>query len=88
MEIYALDHVQLAMPAGHEESARAFYVAVLGLAEHVKPVNLRGCGGVWFVGGSLKLHLGAEAEFQPVKEAQPALLVHDLEAVDAEYTAA
>ena len=88
MEIYALDHVQLAMPAGQEESAKAFYVGVLGLAEHVKPVNLRGRGGVWFVGGSLKLNLGAEAEFRPIKEAQPALLVRDLEAAAAEYTAA
>ena len=88
MEIYALDHVQLAMPAGQEESAKAFYVGVLGLAEHVKPVNLRGRGGVWFVGGSLKLNLGAEAEFQPIKEAQPALLVRDLEAAAAECIAA
>lgn len=33
MKIYAIDHVQLAMPAGEEEKARAFYNEVLGIEE-------------------------------------------------------
>jgi hypothetical protein len=35
-----LDHVQLAMPAGQESQARAFYAGVLGLTEEIKPANL------------------------------------------------
>ena len=35
-EIIDLDHVQLAMPAGQEAAARAFYSGVLGLTEEVK----------------------------------------------------
>jgi 4-hydroxyphenylpyruvate dioxygenase-like putative hemolysin len=31
--IIAIDHVQLAMPAGAEDVARAFYDGVLGLSE-------------------------------------------------------
>ena len=33
MTIYVIDHVQLAMPAGEEEKARAFYNRVLGIEE-------------------------------------------------------
>ncbi len=88
MEIYALDHVQLAIPAGQEDEARAFYVGVLGLAEQPKPANLVGRGGVWFVSGSLKLHLGVDPDFRPSKKAHPALLVRDVEAAATECSAA
>jgi len=77
-EIIGLDHVQLAMPAGQEDRARAFYVGVLGLVEEPKPANLAARGGVWFKGGSLQLHLGVEADFRPAKKAHPALLVTGL----------
>lgn len=77
-EIAALDHVQLAMPAGEEERAREFYSGLLGLAEVPKPANLAPRGGVWFEGGSLRLHLGVEAEFRPARKAHPALLVRHL----------
>ena len=40
MKVYAIDHVQLAMPPHQEEQARAFYHEVLGLAETPKPANL------------------------------------------------
>ena len=88
MEIYGLDHVQLAMPVGQEDRAREFYSGVLGLTEQPKPPNLVGRGGVWFVGGSLKLHLGVETEFQPAKKAHPALLVRDIEVAASECAAA
>ena len=78
MEIIGLDHVQLAMPAGQEDHARAFYVGVLGLVEEPKPANLAVRGGVWFKAGSLRLHLGVEADFRPAKKAHPALLVTGL----------
>jgi catechol 2,3-dioxygenase-like lactoylglutathione lyase family enzyme len=77
--IYGLDHVQLAMPAGQEEEARAFYAGVLGLIEVPKPPHLARRGGVWFEGGALRLHLGVEAEFRPARKAHPALLVENLE---------
>ena len=76
--VLALDHVQLAMPAGGEDRARAFYRDVLGLTEVAKPANLAARGGVWFASGSLKLHLGVEADFRPARKAHPALLVENL----------
>ncbi len=45
MAILALDHVQLAMPAGREGEARAFYGGLLGFAEEIKPANLAARGG-------------------------------------------
>jgi catechol 2,3-dioxygenase-like lactoylglutathione lyase family enzyme len=76
--VVGLDHVQLAMPAGQEDVARAFYADVLGLIEEPKPANLATRGGVWFRGGSLRLHLGVEADFRPARKAHPALLVTGL----------
>jgi catechol 2,3-dioxygenase-like lactoylglutathione lyase family enzyme len=78
IEILSLDHVQLAMPAGKESSARAFYVGVLGLTEEAKPANLALRGGVWFRGGGLRLHLGIDPDFKPARKAHPAILVRGL----------
>ena len=80
-QILALDHVQLAMPAGGEDLARTFYRDLLGLDEIPKPANLARRGGVWFTAGSLKLHLGVEADFRPARKAHPALLVANLRAL-------
>lgn len=79
--VHGLDHVQLAMPAGEEARARAFYTGVLGLEEVSKPANLAKRGGAWFEGGALRLHLGVEADFRPAKKAHPALLVENLGAM-------
>ena len=46
-----LDHVQLAMPAGREPDAVAFYAGLLGLAEVPKPPVLAARGGCWFEHG-------------------------------------
>ena len=78
MRVYALDHVQLAMPRGLEDQARSFYRDVLGLTEVTKPPALAARGGVWFTGGSLNLHLGVEDDFRPARKAHPALLVEGL----------
>lgn len=86
--VIALDHVQLAMPAGGEDLARSFYRDVLGLAELPKPANLAARGGIWFTSGSLKLHLGVEAGFRPARKAHPAFLVENLPALLARCTAA
>lgn len=80
MQIVGLDHVQLAMPAGQEAAATAFYADVLGLSEVPKPEPLRTRGGCWFAGAGVALHLGVEADFAPARKAHPALRVADLEA--------
>ncbi len=81
MNIYSIDHIQLAMPEGEEPRARSFYEGILGLCEVPKPPDLAGRGGAWFVGGTIKLHLGVEADFRPARKAHPAFLVEDLEAL-------
>ncbi|MFN8016777.1 MAG: VOC family protein [Acidimicrobiales bacterium] len=75
MGIVGIDHVQLAMPPGGEDEARAFYVGLLGLGEVPKPPNLAARGGCWFELGATKVHLGVDADFRPARKAHPALLV-------------
>ena len=58
MRVRQLDHVQLAMPVGREDEARAFYQRVLGIPEVTKPPHLAARGGCWFERGPLKVHLG------------------------------
>ena len=43
-----------------------------------KPPELAQRGGAWFERGSLKIHLGVEADFRPARKAHPALLVKGL----------
>lgn len=69
---FALDHVQLAMPAGGEEKAREFYVHILGFVETEKPEHLRARGGLWLQSGVTQLHLGVDKAFVPAKKAHPA----------------
>lgn len=78
MSITALDHVQLAMPAGEEDRARAFYGKILGLTELEKPAQLAGRGGAWFGNGGVEVHLGVEDDFRPARKAHPAFNVRDL----------
>ena len=79
--ITGLDHVQLAMPVGEEDTARAFYCDILGMEERQKPAHLRGRGGCWFHAPGVELHLGVEDLFRPAAKAHPALLVDNLEKV-------
>jgi catechol 2,3-dioxygenase-like lactoylglutathione lyase family enzyme len=55
-----LSHVNVTIPPGGEEAARAFYGALLGLHEVPKPEAMRSTGGVWFDAGGLDLHLSVE----------------------------
>ncbi|MHB0991956.1 MAG: VOC family protein [Burkholderiales bacterium] len=75
MKVVRLDHVQLAMPAGAEPKARAFYGGLLELQEIPKPSEIASRGGVWFQCGSLQLHLGIESDFRPARKAHPALVI-------------
>src|SRR5215813_5246367 len=78
MYIDGIDHVQIAMPAGHEDAARQFYSGLLGIPEVPKPPDLARRGGVWFENNRVKVHLGVEADFRPARKAHPALIVRNL----------
>ncbi len=78
MGILGIDHVQLAIPAGGEEKARAFFINILGFQEIPKPAELAKRGGAWFQAGAVHLHLGVEADFCAARKAHPAFLVDDL----------
>jgi catechol 2,3-dioxygenase-like lactoylglutathione lyase family enzyme len=86
--VKSIDHVLLAMPAGREAEARAFYEGMLGIPEVKKPAVLTKRGGCWFEQGALKIHLGVEADFRPARKAHPALIVEDLASLQAALTAA
>ncbi len=83
VEYAAIDHVQLAMPAGEEDKARRFYADVLGLREEEKPAALAGRGGCWFTstGGEVHVHIGVDPEFRPAGKAHPAFAVRTLDAL-------
>jgi catechol 2,3-dioxygenase-like lactoylglutathione lyase family enzyme len=83
MPVIGIDHVQLAMPPGGEEPARAFYRDILGLPETPKPPELARRGGCWFETPGAKIHLGVDTNFHPATKAHPGLLVSDLQAIIA-----
>jgi catechol 2,3-dioxygenase-like lactoylglutathione lyase family enzyme len=86
--IRRLDHVQLAMPAGMEAEAVAFYEGVLGIPQVPKPDHLAVRGGCWFEDGDLKVHLGVDASFRPATKAHPAFVVDDVRSMAAAVAAA
>jgi catechol 2,3-dioxygenase-like lactoylglutathione lyase family enzyme len=88
MRVVGIDHVQLAMPAGREAEAVAFYEGLLGIARVPKPPHLAARGGCWFEDGAVKVHLGVDPEFRPATKAHPALLVDDVRALAAALSAA
>ena len=83
-----IDHVQLAMPAGAEESARRFYCDLLGMGELPKPPELARRGGCWFASGSVQVHLGVDADFRAAKKAHPALRCANYEGLTARLRSA
>ena len=78
MSVRRIDHILIAMPAGREDEARAFYHGILGLVEKAKPPQLAARGGCWFESGALQIHLGVEKNFIPARKAHPAFIVDDL----------
>jgi catechol 2,3-dioxygenase-like lactoylglutathione lyase family enzyme len=88
MAVRAIDHILIAMPAGREEEARAFYLGILGLSEKAKPQQLDDRGGCWFENGALRVHLGVEKDFRPAQKAHPAFIVDDLAGMIAKAKAA
>ena len=81
MNVIRIEHVQLAMPAGGEADAIAFYEGVLQINHVPKPPHLAARGGCWFERDSLKVHLGVDADFRPATKAHPAFIVEDLPAL-------
>jgi catechol 2,3-dioxygenase-like lactoylglutathione lyase family enzyme len=57
-----LSHINVTMPKGGEDLARAFYTGLLGLREIPKPESMRLRGGVWFDAGGLDVHLSVEEQ--------------------------
>ena len=74
----SIDHVQVAIPVGSEDVARAFYVGVLGLTEVPKPPEMAARGGAWFESGVVRVHVGVEESFVPAAKAHPALTMRGL----------
>lgn len=87
MAVIGLDHVQIAIPAGGEDQARAFYAGLLGMTEVPKPANLSP-SGCWFRGGSVSLHIGVDPAFRPALKAHPAFLADNLAGLRERLTAA
>lgn len=83
MRYERLHHVQLAIPPGGEDAARAYYAGVLGLSEIDKPAALRARGGCWFAGGGVEFHLGVQPDFQPAAKAHPGVVVDGLDELAA-----
>ncbi|MFC0187073.1 VOC family protein [Fictibacillus aquaticus] len=81
IEIKRFDHVQLCIPAGAEDEARAFYSGILGFPEKEKPESLKGNGGAWFQAGDIELHVGVENRDSYNSKSHPAFEVADVEAV-------
>lgn len=77
--ILDIHHIQLAMPEGQEDTARAFYCDVLKFSEVEKPAALQGRGGVWFETQKVRLHLGVETPFVPARKAHPGFRVGSLQ---------
>jgi len=88
VRVVGIDHVQLAMPAGREPEAMAFYGGLLGIRQVPKPAHLAARGGCWFEEGPVKLHLGVDARFHPATKAHLALLVDDLQSLAERLRAA
>ena len=88
MTLQAIHHVQLAMPPGGEDQARAFFRDLLGLPEQPKPPELAKRGGAWFESDRVRVHLGVETPFVPARKAHVAFVVDQVADLAARARAA
>lgn len=58
--ILAIHHANISIPAGEEDTARAFYCDLLGLIEISKPDALQENGGFWLKLANIDLHIGIQ----------------------------
>jgi catechol 2,3-dioxygenase-like lactoylglutathione lyase family enzyme len=77
IKIKRLDHIQICIPVGKENEARAFYTNIIGFAEIPKPIELIPNGGLWYQVGDIQFHIGTENEVNRSKR-HPAFEVIDL----------
>ncbi len=86
--VLAIDHVQIAVPAGSEAACRAFYLDVVGFREIERPVTGAGRSFLWVAVGGQQIHFRPDPEFQPAQFAHPGFLARDLRALAARLEAA
>jgi len=79
--VVGVDHVQLAMPAGREAEARAFYSGVLGIPRAGQARRARGARRGLVRARSAQGPPGRGPDFRPARKAHPGLLVRDLDAL-------
>lgn len=78
--IRSIHHVQITIPKGAEDEARAFYCELLSLKEVPKPDALAGRGGFWIEVGDQQVHVGTEDGVERERsKAHVAYLADDLE---------
>jgi catechol 2,3-dioxygenase-like lactoylglutathione lyase family enzyme len=81
MTITNIHHVQITIPPGAENDARAFYCSLLGLLEIEKPESHKPRGGLWIKVGNRELHIGVEDNInRAVSKAHVAYQVDDVRA--------
>jgi catechol 2,3-dioxygenase-like lactoylglutathione lyase family enzyme len=85
---YGVHHVQLAIRPSGEDTARAFYIGVLGMTEVDKPPELAKRGGLWLRTDALELHLGTDPGHIPSAKAHPGIRTTALDALAARLEAA
>ncbi len=73
--IDGIHHVQIAIPPGGEELARDFFRNTLCLHEVKVPPNVSKRAIAWFEQGSLRVHVGIDADFHPSSSGHPAFSV-------------
>ncbi len=78
--IKRLDHLQICIPTGAEDQARAFYTDLLHLQEIPKPKALQANGGLWYQLPDIQLHIGTE-NHTPKSKKHPAFEVENLEEI-------
>lgn len=65
--ILKIQHAQITIPKGAEETAREFYCNFLGLTEIPKPESLKTRGGFWMALGGFQIHVGTEDDVDRMK---------------------
>ncbi len=82
MRLLAVDHVQITIPPGAEDEARAFYCGILGIREIEKPEVLKGRGGLWLDLAGSQVHIGTEKS-DPKRNATKAHVAYLVENVES-----
>lgn len=77
-----IDHVQVCIPPGAEESAQNFYEGVLHFHRVAKPESLRSMKTMWFQNGGIELHVAVDPVPERTKQ-HPAMIVEEIDEIRA-----